>query len=185
LTNAYENGPDHPSSYLQYLPALYWKDAFIGRFLRIFEDVLSPVQATVTGLPNQFDPAVTSPAMLGLVASWLGAPDQHALNDSSWRRLVKSSLLLHRWRGTKEGLRLALEITTGQRPFITEFSPGLVLGADAVMGLNTSLQGGLPLSFHVAFDCDESVIDPFIMAGTIQRYKPAHATWTVSFRSEG
>jgi phage tail-like protein len=185
LTNGFEDGSAQPSSYLRYLPALYWKDAFIGRFLRIFEDVLSPVQATVSGLPGHFDPAITSPAMLSLLAGWLGAPDPQGIDDGARRRLIKSSLLLHRWRGTKQGMRLALEIATGHAPFITEYSQGLVLGGDAVLGLNTSLQGGVPLAFHIAFDCDESVIDQTSLNDTIQRYKPADVICTVSFRNEG
>ena len=174
-----------PSSYLQYLPALYWKDMFLGRFLRIFEDVLSPVQGVVNGLPDQFDPAVSSPSMLDLMAEWVGTEGPPGIGAIAWRRLVRSGMELHRWRGTKRGLRMALEIVTGHRPFITEFSQGLVLGNDASLGLNTGLQSGIPLTFHVAFACRESEVDAVVLRDTIHRYKPAHVLYTLSFSDEG
>jgi phage tail-like protein len=139
--------PTLPSAYLRYLPALYWKDVFMGRFLRIFEDILSPVQNAVNRLPDQFDATTASPEMLDMLADWVGADAQPSMSDQGWRRSVRTGMLLHRMRGTKDGLRLAIELATGHRPLITEFSPGLVLGEDASLGHNTSLQAGAPLTF--------------------------------------
>jgi len=173
------------SSYLRYLPAIYWEDQFIGRFLRIFEDVLTPVQQTVNALPQHFDPSLTSLPMLDFLSSWVGAGYDQELPETVQRRLVKASLYLHSRRGTKAGLRLALELACGHRPYITEYSPGLVLGQDAVMGLNTSLEGGTPLRFHVVFDCPAAAVDQPLAHAIIRRYKPAHASYTLSFAAEG
>jgi len=173
-----------PSSYLRYLPTIYWEDDFLGRFLRIFEDVLTPVQGTVNTVPQQFDPALASPAMLEMLATWVGVGEYPGLDDSAWRRLVKASLLLHSLRGTKRGMKLALDIVTGREPFITEYSPGLVLGADAALGLNSSLETGAALQFHVAFDCRQSEVDPALVHAIIGRYKPVHVTYTVSYLPE-
>ena len=174
-----------PSEYMQYLPSLYWKDMFLGRFLRIFEDVLSPVQNMVTGLPDQFDPSIAAPDMVNLLSEWVGTEGPAGIDPIAWRRLVKNGMLLHRYRGTKKGMRMAIEIATGHRPFITEFSQGMVLGQDASLGHNTSLQTGIPLTFHVAFTCRENEIDLLILRDTIQRYKPAHVVYTLSFSTEG
>lgn len=179
---AFDNEYPEPSSYLNYLPALYRKDPFIGRFLRIFEDVLSPIQRNVNGLPDQFDPAVSSSPMLELLARWVGEAKSDALPDERFRKLVKNALTLHQWRGTKRGVRLAVEIVTGKKAFITEYSPGLVLGDGASLGLNTSLQTGSAMSFNVALDCNSSEVDMTLLHATIRRHKPAHVLYTVSFR---
>ena len=172
------------SDYLRYLPALYWEDGFLGRFLSIFEDILTPIQVAVNGLPQQFDPALSSSPMLELLAGWVGADRLDGLDEKKWRRLIKAGLVLHGSRGTKKAMRMALEIMTGHRPFITEYSSGLVLGEDASLGLNTSLDSGAPLRFHVAFDCEASDVDTALVHTMIQRYKPAHVTYTVWYRSE-
>lgn len=171
-----------PSAYLRYLPALYWKNPFLGRFLRIFEDVLAPIQRNVNGLPDQFDPAVSSSPMLDLLSEWVGESRPDALPDERFRKLVKHALLLHQWRGTKRGVRMAVEIVTNQKVMITEYSPGLVLGSDSSLGLNTSLLPGNAMTFNVALDCNQSAVDMAILHATIRRHKPAHVLYTVSFR---
>ncbi|HEY7467295.1 MAG TPA: phage tail protein [Dehalococcoidia bacterium] len=170
-----------PSAYLQYLPAIYWDDPFIGRFLRIFEDILSPLQTTVDNRSDQFDASLAPPTMLHFLATWVGADELGEFPEEQMRRLVKNAVLLHQLRGTKEGLRLALQVVTNRRPYITEYSPGLVLGEDAVLGLNTSLQTGQPLQVHIVFNCQESETNLALVHDIIRRYKPAGTVYTVSF----
>ena len=171
-----------PSTYLQYLPAIYQEDPFLGRFLRIFEDILSPIQATVNTLPERFDPRLAPPAMLRLLETWVGAQRPGRMPDDRWRQMVKNTLWLHRWRGTKRGLRLALEIATGQRPLISEYAAGLVLGSDAALGVNTALEGGTALNFSVMFDCAPETVDRTLVEAIIRDYKPASTSYSVSFR---
>ena len=170
-----------PSAYLRYLPAIYWDDPFIGRFLRIFEDILSPLQTTVDARANQFDASLAPPTMLHFLATWVGADELGEFPEEQLRRLVKNAVLLHQLRGTKEGLRLALQVVTNRRPYITEYSPGMVLGEDAVLGLNTSLEVGHPLQVHVVFNCQESEINSALVHAIIRRYKPAETVYTVSY----
>ena len=42
------------SSYLEYLPALYQDDEFMGQFLLIFESILKPIENTVNNAPYYF-----------------------------------------------------------------------------------------------------------------------------------
>jgi phage tail-like protein len=170
-----------PSAYLRYLPAIYWDDPFMGRFLRIFEEILSPLQRTIGHRSQQFDPALAPLPMLTFLASWVGADELGEFPETQLRRLVKNAVLLHQLRGTKDGLRLALEVVTNKRPYITEYSPGLVLGEDAVLGLNTSLQTGQPLQVHVVFNCRESEVNSSLVHDIIRRYKPAETVYTVSY----
>lgn len=170
-----------PSDYLKYLPALYWQDPFIGRFLRIFEDILSPIQLTVNRRAQQFDATVAPASMLQFLATWVGADEMGEFPEEQLRRLVRNAVKLHQLRGTKQGLRLALEVVTNKRPYINEYSPGLVLGGDAVLGLNTSLETGQPLQIHIVFDCREEEVNLGLVHDIIRRYKPAGAVYTVSF----
>src|SRR5882757_3303547 len=74
------NGRVHPepvptsltSSYLQYLPAPFHADPFVGRFLLIFESILSPIERTIDNVATYFDPRLTPPELLPWLASWVG-----------------------------------------------------------------------------------------------------------------
>ena len=170
-----------PSSYLRFLPAIYWTDSFMGRFLRIFEDILSPIQTSVSRRAEHFDPALATPAILDLMAAWVGADEMGDLTESQKRGFIRDAVSINQLRGTREGLRLALESMTGKRPYITEYSPGLVLGQDAVLGLNTSLREGVPLQIHIVFPCNENEMDSALVNAIIRRYKPAETVYTVSY----
>ena len=173
------------SKYIQYLPSIYRQDSFMGRFLHIFEDILGPIQDTVNRRADYFDPAIATGELIDLMASWLGASDLANLPDMQKRRLLSNSVRLNQLRGTRQGLRLALETVTGKRPYITEYSSGLVLGEDAVLGLNTALGQGTPLQISVVFNCNENEIDSALVNATIQRYKPAETVYTVAFVNLG
>lgn len=178
--------PAEPSELLRYLPAIYQNDPFIGRFLRIFEDMHSPVQAMVEALPSYFDPNLAPPELQRLLASWVGGERREGagrLDDAAWGRLVAHQLELHRWRGTKRGLRLALELATGHRPLINDYSTGLVLGADASLGVNATLESGQTLSVTVRFDCEPGEIDASTVDAIIRQHKPAHVAHSVTFRT--
>lgn len=168
------------SAYLDYLPAIYRQDMFLGRFLRVFEDILTPIQRMADTLPERFDPNITTPPMLEFLARWVAAP-RGGLPEDRWRKAILHSVWLYRWRGTRIGLTRALELIAGRRPFISDNSAGMVLGSDASMGFNTALSDPVPLQFHVAFDCREDEIDTSLVNDIIQAYKPGHVLYTVSF----
>ena len=179
------DGRDHQgkgSEYLQYLPAIYHDDLFLSRFLNVFEDVLSPIQAMVNALPLLFDPRLAPPVMLERLASWVGAQRPASSPETRWRQLVRQTLWLHRWRGTKRGLRAALEAATGMRPVITEYAAGLVLGPDATLGSNASLEGGRPLHFEVTLDGSLDAVDKTLVDYIIRSCKPAHVSYTLTFK---
>jgi phage tail-like protein len=175
LTARYEE-----SAYLDYLPSIYRQDMFLGRFLHVFEDILTPIQRLADTLPERFDPNITTPPMLEFLARWVAAPGA-GLPEDRWRKAILHSVWLYRWRGTRIGLTRALELIAGQRPFISDNSTGMVLGSDASMGVNTALSDPAPLQFHVSFECKEDEIDTSLVDDIIQAYKPGHVTYTVSF----
>jgi phage tail-like protein len=172
-----------PSAYLRYLPAIYHEDAFMGQFLRIFEEILAPIQALVNALPEQFDPRVASPAMTDFLAGWVHLGRVARMPEDRWRELIRNAVWLHRWRGTKRALRRAVEIVFGQRPLISEYSEGMTLGEDATLGVNTALDSREALKFTLTFECAEDLIDRRLLEVIIQTYKPAGTVCAVVFRT--
>jgi phage tail-like protein len=173
-----------PSALLQYLPAIYAGDPFIGRFLRIFEDLHMPLRHAAAALPLYFDPATAPAPMREILAGWVGAEGRALAGrvpPEAWGRLIRESVELHRWRGSKRGLRRALEIATGHTPLITDYGNGLVLGDDARLGANTSLERGSPFEFSVTFECEPDEIDAALVDAIIRRHRPAHVTHSVAF----
>src|SRR5947209_6717506 len=116
------------SNYVQYLPAIFSEDPFVGRFLLIFESILGPLDARIGALPALYDPGKTPPDFLPWLAGWLGL-----VLDENWplerrRALVREGAELYRWRGTKRGLGRYLELYTGVRPAIADTPQGFTLG---------------------------------------------------------
>ena len=177
-----------PSRLLQYLPAIYSGDPFIGRFLRIFEDVHTPLRRRASSLPHYFDPTLAPPTLQDALAGWVGAERGGVLGrlpPEAWGKLIRESVELHRWRGSKRGLRRALELATGRTPLITDYGAGTVLGDDAHLGTNTTLQEGEPFRITVTFECEPDEIDAAVVGAIIRRHRPAHVVHTVAFAPVG
>lgn len=177
-----------PSRLLRYLPSIYEQDPFIGRFLRIFEDVHTPVRHMASTLPDYFDPVVSPPALQQLLGDWVGEESTGPfarLSHEARGRLIREALELHRWRGTRRGLRRALELATGHTPLITDRGNGTVLSEDAHLGNNTQLEDAQPFQITVTFECDRSEIDEVVVGAIIRRHRPAHVMCTVAFVGGG
>jgi len=175
------------SSYLEYLPALYQDDEFMGRFLLIFESVLKPIENTVNNLAWHFDPLVAPESLLPWLASWLDLT-----LDTTWprerrRELVKAAAELYRRRGTKRGLADYLRIYTGSMPEISEYVPGMTLDAETKLGINTWLgSSGAGHHFTVTLELDaNSEIDTDTVNAIIKAQKPAHTVYTLQIRRHG
>ena len=169
---------DEPSRYLQYLPAIYSEDEFMGRFLKIFESVLAPVEQTVDQIPLYFDPKLAPEQLLPWLAFWLGL-----VLDEDWpaarrRRLVSQAAELYQWRGTRRGLETYLEIYTGVRPTITEHFGGIRLGEESRLGSNTILGDGRAHCFTVTLLVEgSSTVDEEKVRAIIEAEKPAHTAY--------
>ena len=175
------------TSYLQYLPALYRDDEFMGQFLLIFESIMKPLENSVDNLDLYLDPQITPEPLLPWLASWLDL----AL-DTTWpikrrRELVKSGAELYRWRGTKHGLSEYLRIYTGAVPEISEYIEGMRLDQETKLGIDTKLgSSGRGNHFTVTVDLDEdNTISIDTVRAIIEAEKPAHAVYTLQTRRNG
>ncbi len=169
------------SSYLQYLPAIYSEHPFMGRFLMIFESILSPIEEILDNISYYFDPGTAPNDVLPWLASWLDL----AL-DESWplerrRDLAHAAVGLYRSRGTRQGLLEYLRVYTGGEPHITEDFPGIPLAGQSRLGLNTVLgEGSGPYTFAVTLEVDDpQSLDMSQLRAIIEAEKPAHTAYTL------
>ncbi len=175
------------SSYLEYLPAIYREDEFMGQFLLIFESILKPIENTTDNLELYFDPLMTPEPLLPWLAFWV-----NLTLDPTWpierrRELVKSVANLYRWQGTKRGLTEYLMIYTGNVPEISEYIPGMRLDSDTILGVNTQLgSSGAGHFFTVTLELDEDgEININTVKGIIEVQKPAHTVYNLQIRHKG
>lgn len=161
--------PIAPSRLRQYLPAIYQESDFVGRFLRIFEDQIAPVEEVLENVWSYFDPRMAPASFLPWLASWIDL-----ILDENWpeerrRELIHSGTELYRWRGTRRGLLSYLRIYAGVEPEITE---------------QLTAQDGGPYHFTVALRVtDASQVNEDRVRAIIEAEKPAHTNYTL--RIEG
>lgn len=111
----------------EYLPELYHEDPlvdgdasiagatpadFFERFVALFEGVLTPLEDQVADAWRMTHPATIPAESLDWLASWVGRALDPGLGEAARRRMVLAFPALSRWRGTKRGLELALEVAT-------------------------------------------------------------------------
>ncbi|HNM78328.1 MAG TPA: phage tail protein [Tepidiformaceae bacterium] len=150
--------PATRSTYLDYLPGLYQESEFLGRFLLIFEHILSPIDRTIGNVSHFFDPDLAPAEMLPWLASWLGVVLDVRVPEERRRDLVRAAPELYRWRGTKRGLREYLRLYTGIEPEITE--PSLSeIASTRQLAFRFTVRMALPAGSPVEQSYIESIID--------------------------
>ena len=107
---------DH-ETLLQYLPALYVRDAesadLLARWLTLFESVFEGTQAGIDRLPLLFDPAAAPPEWLPWLAGWLALELPETWGEERRRRAIAEAFERAARRGTVDGLRAAIESEAG------------------------------------------------------------------------
>ena len=169
------------SNYLEYLPALYRDDEFMGQFLVIFESILKPIENTVDNLALYYDPLATPESLLPWLASWLDLTLDPTWPIDRRRELAKSAVELYRWRGTRRGLAEYLRIYTGSIPEISEYIPGMRLDGETKLGVNTQLgSSGAGHHFSVSLELDGNhEINVDTVKSIIETQKPASTVYTL------
>jgi phage tail-like protein len=131
---------DQPaSSYLQYLPAIFSQDPYLGKFLRPFEAVLTGYNQLLADVDRYFSPALTDPEFLPWLATWVALVLDEEWDEGDRRRLIGEAVELYRWRGTVTGMQRYLEIYTGLVPEIREWRwpGGMQIGVASRIGGTT------------------------------------------------
>ncbi len=169
------------SSYLKYLPAIYWDDAIIRQLLLLFESIMKPIEHIIDNIALYFDPSITPEHFLSWLASWLDLTLDPTWPEDRRRELMRSAIELYRWRGTRLGLTEHIRIYTGVEPEIHEYTPGMMLDRDTKMGSEAQLGSGVDwyhFSVILRIDKDSKIEDSKVRA-IIEAQKPAHSTYSL------
>lgn len=114
------NPQQPPSSYLDYLPAIFRQDPFAGQFLLAFEAMLSGVgdeaglETTIGRIGSYFDPAATDAEFLPWLAGWVALSLRADWDVPTRRSFIGRIVPLYRLRGTPAGLQQMLALYTGE-----------------------------------------------------------------------
>jgi phage tail-like protein len=203
------SGLDKASGYLEYLPGIYQLDvekgAFIGKYLKIFEKLLTGIDDSVSaaGLPIEgteqvvarlhefFDPEKTPREFLGWLAGWMALALRDDWDEPSKRRLMQRIIPLYKKRGTKSGLAEYLKIFVGQNVQLDEYLTGITVGVTSTVGIDTFVGGLLPHFFIVTITFNAIMNLGFIqdtVAATksvLDLEKPAHTYYALRFDIPG
>lgn len=170
-----------PSSFLNLLPAIYSADPFVGRFLRIFEDVLQPISVLVDNQPYYFDPMTAPLDLLSYMAIWVDMDDE----GEDWplhkrRALIAAAAAIFRMRGTRAGLKKHLGIYLGEPPLMMERTNGFRLDTEARLGINTSIGENRSRTFTVTLVLKgDEEIDIDTVRSIIESDKPVETNYVL------
>lgn len=180
--------------YLRYLPELYEQDEFMGRFLMLFESFWAPIETQIDVMHRYIDPMTTPARFLPWLAGWLGLELDERLSDEQQRRLIRSAIMLHRKRGTRQALQEYLEIYAGGDVRIVEHrASDFRLGPETRLGLGVALgTGHEPHTFTVTLrpppgspletggkDSREAKQYRRMIESIIEAEKPVHTRYTL------
>ena len=112
--------PRQRSTWLNYLPAIYSDDEFIGRYLLICESIFAPIVWNIDNFDLYLTPDIAPPAWLQWMASWFDLLIIPDLPIERQRAILSQIGWLFLRRGTKIGLERLLELYFGVRPEIIE-----------------------------------------------------------------
>lgn len=100
------------AGYLPYLPAIYREPAstadFLRRFVALFQGIFDDVEGEMDTLVRYFNPDSAPAEALPWLASWLAVEVDQGEPLARIRAAIAGAFRRYRWRGTAEGLRLAL-----------------------------------------------------------------------------
>ena len=145
------------SRYLNYLPAIFSDNDFLGRYLLVFESIWEPMEQRQDHIEMYLSPATCPASFLPWLASWFDLTVSPHWPERHVRELVQQAMDLYRWRGTNYGLAQMIELWTGVTAHIEE-SPT----EQFVFNVRMTPPSGVKV--------DRQVVEDLLSA-----HKPAHA----------
>jgi phage tail-like protein len=111
-------------SYTRYLPAIYREPAqesdFMRRFVGLFQGLFEDIEDEVDSLERYFDAFAAPAEALTWLAAWLAVELDQNEPQARIRQSIARAFRRYQWRGTIEGLRLALLEDAGVHATISE-----------------------------------------------------------------
>lgn len=148
------------SRYMGSLPLIFHESDFLRRYLLLFEAIWEPLEYRQDHIQLYFDPRTCPVPLINWLAQWFGLPINPHWPEGRRRQVLAQMFDLYRWRGTRHGLALMIELCTGVAPEIDDGATPFVF--------NVRLK--LPPGHRVARD---------FLQELIESHKPAHAGYTL------
>ena len=112
------------TSWIDYLPQIYRESdkesGFLERYLGVFQTLYEEMEDEIGRIADRFDPESAATDFLRWLAEWLDISDSYIWEEEKFRKLLLTAVSLYRSRGTKESVERAIELYTGEKPFIVE-----------------------------------------------------------------
>ena len=105
---------------LSLLPAVYSEDAFLGRYLGAFEEVLLGLEQRIDGIARLFEPQNAPDDFLPWLSSWVAFTLRAHVDVNQQRNFLSRVVPLYRRRGTRQNLQDLLAIFTRGLPTVEE-----------------------------------------------------------------
>lgn len=105
--------PRDASTWLKYLPSIYSDDEFVGRFLLIFESMMSPITWHIDNFDLYLSPRIAASEWLQWMASWFDVLLVPELPNERKRAILEQMGWLFLRRGTVSGIQRLLELYFG------------------------------------------------------------------------
>lgn len=156
--------PPEKSNWMQYLPAIYSEDDFLGRYLLITESLFAPLVWMVDNFDLYLSPEVAPSEWLIWMASWFDLLLVPELPEARMRAVMDQIGWLFLRRGTRAGMERLLQLYFGVRPEIIE---------DAE-----------PCHFTVRLRLSDSEVkvNQEVVERLIRTHKPAFAAFTLEIK---
>lgn len=152
--------PRDQSNWLKYLPSIFSDDEFLGRYLLIFESLLSPIVWTIDNFDLFLSPEVAPPQWLQWMTGWFDLLLLPELPIERQRQITQQIGWLFLRRGTPAGLQRLLELYFGVTPEIIENEP-------------------CHFVVRLALSKSDSKLGPEVADRLIESQKPAFASYTL------
>jgi phage tail-like protein len=166
-----------PSGLLQYLPAIFSEDPFLGQFLLAFEKILvgredSPapdlnpkgLEQVIDGLATYYDPMHTPAEFLPWLSKWVALTLRADMTLTEQRSFLAQVLQLYAWRGTEKNLKKLLDLFVG--------------GATPTVELKTNVPYFFHLTLKLPRSSPEVTRRKFEIAQVVvELEKPAHTDY--------
>jgi phage tail-like protein len=169
-----------PSALLQYLPAIYREDPFMGQFLLAFEKLLlgradtpdpdlnpAGLEQIIDGLATLYDPLKTPDEFVPWLSKWTALSLRADMTLEQQRMFIAQIIQLYQYRGTQANLVKLLEL------FLAA-TPAIEIPAD-----------DKPYFFHVKITLPRREVEfvkrqQEIAQALVELEKPAHTDYTLT-----
>jgi phage tail-like protein len=174
-------GLPSPVPLLQRLPGVLQDDDFTRRFVAAFDDAYAPILTTLDSLACYFDPRLAPSDFVDYLAGWVGVELDDSWTLEQRRRIVAGAALVHRRRGTRQGIEDALALGLSARVTVTDSG-----GCTWSLSPGGALPGTSPARVDVRVEvADPDAVDRRRVESLIESTKPAHVAHSVTVARGG